>query len=200
MFPLPDTYNPTGTFFSTYCNHPSVCPSGSQSWRLNEPLHSHFTHVEHVAWWAQVQRFTGAHQLWVQIEETAFLFMKLYPESDSLANLFPQFEAEFWQKKILESITLFFFFLWFSKSENYLGGILNDFKVKKWETSLISCNQLCHVQLQQALEVCVSCFSPLFHLFCSGVFPSPGTRTFVMQNLGYGCREAGPETEGRRKD
>lgn len=65
----------------------------------------------------------------------------------------------------------FFFLLWFSKSENYLGGILNDFKVKKRETSLISCNQLCHVQLQQALGVCVSCFPPYFTSSARESFP-----------------------------
>lgn len=153
----------------------SVCPSGSRSWRWDATLRSHFTRVEHGAWWAQVRRVTGAHQLCVQIEETDFLFMKLHPESDSLANLFPQFEAEFWQKNSRKHYTFsflfFFFLLWFSKSENYLGGILNDFKVKKRETSLISCNQLCHVQLQQALGVCVSCFPPYFTSSARESFP-----------------------------
>lgn len=45
-------------------------------------------------------------------------------------------KKEFWK-----ALKFFFFLLWFSKSENYLGGILNDFKVKKWETLLVSCNQ-----------------------------------------------------------
>lgn len=154
----------------------SVCPSGSRSWRWDVALHSHFTRVEHVAWWAQVRRFTGAHQLRVQIEETDFLFMKLHPGSDSLANLFPQFEAELWQKNSREHyIFSFFFLLWFSKSENYLGGILNDFKVKKRETSLISCNQLCHVQLR------VSCF-PLY-------FTSSAQESFPVQVLEHlSCR------------
>ena len=88
----------------------SVCPSGSRSWRWDVALHSHFTRVEHVAWWAQVRRFTGAHQLRVQTEETDFLFMKLHPGSDSLANLFPQFEAELWQKNSREHYIFSFFF------------------------------------------------------------------------------------------
>lgn len=54
--------------------------------------------------------------------------------------------------------------------------------------------------INSAMCNCVFPVFPSISPLLLGVFPSPDTRTFVMQNLGYGCRGVGPEREAGRKD
>lgn len=172
MFPLPDTYNPTGTFFFTCCNHPSVCLSIRQ---LVLKMGCDFTFPFHPCRaWCLVSTGAKIHRSPSTLcadRRDRFSIHETTSKIRFTGKFVSTISSRILTKEFKKALHIFFFLFWFSKSENYLGGILNDFKVKKRETSLISCNQLCHVQLQQALGVCVSCFPRYFTSSARESFP-----------------------------